>query len=103
MDQFSDPELVQKINNNQVAYSKRILKALKDEFFEDLQNNVQMHVITSQKCHGAGEILVKFLEGVRADIILCGTRNLGVVHRMVLGSTSNYLIQEAPCTVMIVK
>jgi len=38
-----------------------------------------------------------------ADILVVGTRGLGTLKRMLLGSVSNYCVQHAPCDVIVAK
>jgi nucleotide-binding universal stress UspA family protein len=40
---------------------------------------------------------------VRADVLVVGSRGLGAVKRLVLGSTSDYLVQHAEMPVIVVK
>jgi nucleotide-binding universal stress UspA family protein len=38
-----------------------------------------------------------------ADLVVVGSRGLGAVRRLLLGSVSEKVLQHAPCSVMIVK
>lgn len=49
------------------------------------------------------DALVDWAEANRADVLVCGSRGLGgTLKRAVLGSVSSYLMQHAPCAVLIV-
>lgn len=50
-----------------------------------------------------GSQIVQFAEKIEADIIIMGSRGLGMVARFVLGSTSDYVSDNAKCPVLIVK
>jgi len=46
--------------------------------------------------------IIREAEASRADLIVCGTRGRGPVGRMLLGSVSHMLAENAPCAVLIV-
>ncbi|ORX62100.1 adenine nucleotide alpha hydrolases-like protein [Hesseltinella vesiculosa] len=48
------------------------------------------------------EILRKISE-VKADVLLMGSRKLGKVKRVLLGSVSTYCVQNCPCSVIIAR
>ncbi len=50
-----------------------------------------------------GSQIVQFAEKMEADMIIMGSRGLGTVARFVLGSTSDYVSDNAKCPVLIVK
>lgn len=50
----------------------------------------------------AGERLVEFA-AAGADLIVTGARGLGSVKRYLLGSVSNYLVNHAPCPVLVIR
>lgn len=50
-----------------------------------------------------GSQIVQFAEKIEADMIIMGSRGLGIVARFVLGSTSDYVSDNAKCPVLIVK
>jgi nucleotide-binding universal stress UspA family protein len=39
----------------------------------------------------------------RADVIVVGSRGLGALHRLLLGSVSTAVVQQAPCSVLVVR
>ena len=49
-----------------------------------------------------GETICKIAEKESADIIVVGTRGMGAVRRVVLGSVSDYVLHHAHCAVVIV-
>ncbi|WP_238996619.1 universal stress protein [Paenibacillus pinistramenti] len=54
--------------------------------------------------HGdPGKIICKSAEQEQADLIVMGTRGLGLVSELLIGSVSHYVIQHASCPVTIVK
>ncbi|CAO3692863.1 unnamed protein product [Rhizopus stolonifer] len=48
------------------------------------------------------EILRKCKE-IKADVVLMGARKMGAIKRTLLGSVSDYIVHNAPCTVIITK
>lgn len=49
-----------------------------------------------------GFAVVEFAGQVKADVIIMGTRGLGAIKRMVQGSVSSYVKQNAPCPVTVI-
>jgi len=47
--------------------------------------------------------LLKYVEKVTPDFLVCGSRGMGAVGRALLGSTSDFLAHNANCSVVIVK
>ena len=50
----------------------------------------------------AGEALVSMAAELSADAIVVGSRGLGGVKRFLLGSVSTYVVNNAPCPVVVV-
>ncbi|CEG79255.1 hypothetical protein RMATCC62417_15446 [Rhizopus microsporus] len=48
------------------------------------------------------ELLRKSKE-IKADVVLMGARKMGAIKRTILGSVSDYIIHNAPCTVIVTK
>jgi len=51
----------------------------------------------------AREALCEAVEKNSVDILVVGTRGLGTLKRMFLGSVSNYVVQHANCDVIVAK
>eukprot|EP00465_Bigelowiella_longifila_P011341 CAMPEP_0185263528 /NCGR_PEP_ID=MMETSP1359-20130426/15267_1 /TAXON_ID=552665 /ORGANISM="Bigelowiella longifila, Strain CCMP242" /LENGTH=211 /DNA_ID=CAMNT_0027851117 /DNA_START=73 /DNA_END=708 /DNA_ORIENTATION=- len=47
--------------------------------------------------------LLAYLENERPDLVVCGSRGLGIAGRAVLGSVADSLVHNAGCTVVVVK
>lgn len=49
------------------------------------------------------EVILEYEEILDADLIVMGSRGLGVVKGVLLGSVSQYIIERAKCPVLVVK
>ena len=49
----------------------------------------------------AGETIIVQAEHAEADMIVMGTRGLGKIRRTIMGSVSDYVVHNAPCTVVV--
>lgn len=49
-----------------------------------------------------GPAIVEFGEQVKADMVIMGTRGLGAIKRMMLGSVSTFVLQNSHCPVSVV-
>jgi nucleotide-binding universal stress UspA family protein len=57
--------------------------------------------VTIEVLHGpAGSTLLDFLERVKPDLVVAGTRGMGLT-RFVLGSVSQQLLEQAPCDLLL--
>jgi nucleotide-binding universal stress UspA family protein len=60
----------------------------------------RLDVTAAIVCGDVREELATFAEDV--DVLVCGSRRWGPLRRVVLGSTSDWLIHHAPCPVLVV-
>jgi predicted Fe-Mo cluster-binding NifX family protein len=58
-------------------------------------------LVLSARHSTAKEMVVRFAQKKDIDTIICGSRGHGAVKRFFLGSFSNYLVNCAPCNVLI--
>ncbi|MGL5513455.1 MAG: universal stress protein [Sporomusa sp.] len=49
------------------------------------------------------EVVVEFCQACYCDLIIMGSRGLGSIKKLLLGSVSNYVLTHAPCPVLIVR
>ena len=50
-----------------------------------------------------GEQIVNFAESIRADEIIVGSKKRSKIGKFVLGSTTQFVVLNAPCPVVVVK
>ena len=48
-------------------------------------------------------VILDFAESIEADLIVMGSRGLGVVKGVLLGSVSQYIVEQSDCPVLVVK
>mmetsp|Transcript_25037 Transcript_25037/g.34560 ORF Transcript_25037/g.34560 Transcript_25037/m.34560 type:complete len:194 (-) Transcript_25037:240-821(-) len=63
----------------------------------------QVHTIISQKYGNTRSEILCEVEERDIDLLVLGSHGKGPLGKLILGSTSDYLIHEAPCDVLIVK
>ena len=56
-----------------------------------------------EKVKNIGDEAMKYIEEVKADLVVCGTRNLGRASKVILGSVSEHVLKRTTCPVMIHK
>ena len=83
-----------------IDQAKSKLEELKKAFTE---NAITCEVNASVSYISPGENLVKFAEKNDADEVIIGVRKRSKVGKLVFGSNAQYIILEAPCTVVTVK
>jgi nucleotide-binding universal stress UspA family protein len=50
----------------------------------------------------AGEVIMKFVKEENANLIIIGSRGMGIIRRTVLGSVSDYVVHHANTPVIVV-
>ena len=79
------------------AFAKTIIDAAVASVPETV--NIKTHVET-----GAPTIVIKeFAEQHKVDMIVIGSRGLGAISDLILGSVSGYVVHQAKCPVLVVK
>ena len=48
-------------------------------------------------------VILDFLEDNPVDLVVMGTRGLGIVKGVLMGSVSQYVVEQAKCPVLVVK
>jgi nucleotide-binding universal stress UspA family protein len=90
----TDKETEQKIRES----SARLLQQASDRLTgAGISNETRIETGSPREviCHISGEI--------KPDLLILGSRGLGNLERLMLGSVSDYVVHHAPCPVLIVR
>jgi len=99
-------------NINQIAINPNLTHAIMEAIktagnavLERAANSVPPNVKYEKNMEtGApAAVILEYAEILNADLIIMGSRGLGVVKGVLLGSVSQYIIERAKCPVMVVK
>jgi len=79
--------------------AKAFLDHTKQEIFEERHLPIQSLVMEGLP----GAEILQVVEDNKIDLVIIGTRGLSNVKRFLLGSTSDWVMREAPCSVLLVR
>ena len=108
----ADLHILYVANINQLAInaclSDAILEAVNkagNEILEKAASKVpeSINVITTSETGSPSVTITDFADEIKADLIVIGSRGLGLVKGVLLGSVSQYVVEHAPCPVLVVK
>jgi len=88
------PEQYDRINAARLAAGESVVRELAESLG---RADVRTEVLRG----GAGHALCDFAEGVSAEAIVLGTRGRSGFKRALLGSVSDYVVRNAPCSVLV--
>jgi nucleotide-binding universal stress UspA family protein len=82
-----------------VTESKLFLEQMKKNILEQRPVNIESLVVEGLP----GAEILQAVKDYQIDLIVVGTRGLSKVKRFLLGSTSGWVLREAPCSVLLVR
>lgn len=96
-----------------VTVSESIGKELKAKFlpqmekieeeFKRIDLPITTEIIIAEGNEKPGSLIAKYAEEHENDLIVMGSRGLGNIQKVFLGSVSNEVVQKAKCPVLIIK
>ena len=106
----SDIHILYVANINQLAInaclSDAILEAVTkagNEILEKAANKVPEKINTTSETGSPSVTITDFADEIKADLVVIGSRGLGLVKGVLLGSVSQYVVEHAPCPALVVK
>jgi len=77
-------------------------KVLEEQYNQVLAGK-QIHsvVYKTEKGMKPGEVIVQVAKDEKAELVVMGTRGLGMVRRTILGSASDYVVHHSHCAVLV--
>jgi nucleotide-binding universal stress UspA family protein len=100
-------EVVQAISRKESLSYDRIQKAEQQlaqqvkHLLDDKRSSFETTILVSTQ--SPGEQIVNFAESIHADEIIVGSEKRSKVGKFILGSTSQFVVLNAPCPVVVVK
>ncbi|VFQ83247.1 unnamed protein product [Cuscuta campestris] len=95
---FTPPELLKSIQDNQ----KKVATVL----LEKADDICKKHGITTERVIEAGDpkdAICQAVEKMKIQLLVLGSHSRGALKRAILGSVSNYCVNNANCQVLVVK
>ncbi|MEN6620691.1 MAG: universal stress protein [Smithella sp.] len=96
-DQVKGAKIPANVSTDPVNFAKTILA----EAIKQVPEGIQV-----QTCNELGEpriVITDFAQQNGYDIVVMGSRGLGTVSGLLLGSVSTYVVHHSPCPVLVVK
>lgn len=89
--------LLEEVQDALKEAGKKVLSEAVDKVPDTLKLNSTMEI------GSPGQVIVDYAEKCKADLIVMGSRGLGPVKSLFMGSVSNYIMGQAPIPVLIIK
>ena len=82
-------------------YSSRLLAGLRKELVDKFGDGISTELIVAKG--DARDEIVDYVESIKADTLILGSRGLGAFKRAFLGSVGDYCVHHCHCPVIVVK
>jgi len=98
---FLDPmhDRIELITNFELRQAAVKLQTEFSSLVSNSHNQVFWHAQEGDPKH----VLLEKIKEVKADLVIVGTRGLGLIAKLVVGSVSDFLVRNAPCPVTVVR
>ncbi|MDH3504920.1 MAG: universal stress protein [Nitrospirota bacterium] len=91
--------VISQARGKMVTEARLFLEQTKQEILKE-----SSHIVKTVVLEGLpGAEILQAVEDYRIDLVILGTRGLSNVKRFLLGSTSDWVMREAPCSVLLVR
>lgn len=95
---YMEQDYTVQTNNNLLEIGRKLLKEASEEF-----ENFKEKIKTIQRTGEPGEVIIQEIEEGDYDLVIMGSRGLGALSRVMLGSVSNKILNSVDTNVLIVK
>jgi len=92
---------IEQIKREQLAYENQGLEMLKSHIEKLAHQGINAEF--SQNYGYPGRTICQVANNWGADLIIAGRRGHSGLNELLLGSTSNYILHHAPCSVLIIQ
>jgi len=99
---FTNAAVSKSIGDEMAKKYEKELEFIKEEN-EDENVTIVTNVLVGELENNPGEDVCAYAEEQGIDMIIVGSRGLGNVKRIFLGSVSNNIVQHAKCPVLVMK
>ena len=91
--------VISQARGKMVTEARRFLEDTKKKMFEQSSFHIQPLIVEGLP----GAEILQAVQDNQIDLVILGTRGLSNVKRFLLGSTSDWVMRDAPCSVLLVR
>ena len=96
---FSWHKEISQARTKMITAARRFLEKTKKEIRKQSPYPIQFDVVEGLP----GAEILQVVKDYQVDLVILGTRGLSTVKRFLLGSTSDWVMRDAPCSVLLVR
>ena len=79
------------------------LRAVAKHRLEETVAEMNLAATTAIIAGSAADVIVKYAESIKAELVVVGTHGRSGLARLTLGSTAASVMESAPCSVLVVR